>query len=501
MAEGYFDVVLTTNWDALLERALAELVQQEEYKVLIRGEIPDDLVADHLLSPIPRIKVVKLHGDIVSRILLMRDEETRSFSNKLAESLGRLLEGDVVVAGSSLQDMDLLEMLFTRAGKGGSLTFVSPRPPRPQSASELLIQRSAASAITGPDGDFDRFLATLNLEIQRLAAPANLDTRLRVEDSILAKEERGRGYINYTTISELVELFSHKVLAHKPDLLMFVNDPAAPGGMELKKRMLGHVKGVPIDEMIIKGRGRSRSWKRRVLGARRPDDEVRHVFILDAITFSGNTLRLAAKTARGWFPNAVVRIGVLVVSQHLLDTLSALAADDPVKRIVYQTVTDRFEIFFPWGVTQTTGDFQRRFMGVTEERIVQINRRPWGAIEILADEEVCSVRLLTIEADEKLSFQRHLCRDELFVALDDKIGLDVAAADLSAGTSEFDPQIKSLILEKGDYILVPRGIRHRTKASKERVRLLEVGFGVYDQVHDIERLVDTFDRLKANGSV
>ena len=34
----------------------------------------------------------------------------------------------------------------------------------------------------------------------------------------------------------------------------------------------------------------------------------------------------------------------------------------------------------------------------------------------------------------------------------------------------------------------------------DRVRLLEVGFGVYDQQYDIERLADDFDRVGADGT-
>jgi hypothetical protein len=32
------------------------------------------------------------------------------------------------------------------------------------------------------------------------------------------------------------------------------------------------------------------------------------------------------------------------------------------------------------------------------------------------------------------------------------------------------------------------------------VRLLEIGFGLYDQVNDIERLQDTFGRVGEDGS-
>ena len=104
-----------------------------------------------------------------------------------------------------------------------------------------------------------------------------------------------------------------------------------------------------------------------------------------------------------------------------------------------------------------------------------------------------------IEAGKKLSFQRHLCRDELFVALDDNIGLDICAEELGRDANQYDEAVKSLILEKGDYVLIPRGVWHRTKASMDRVRLLEIGFGLYDQHSDIERRWDDFEREHKDG--
>jgi mannose-6-phosphate isomerase-like protein (cupin superfamily) len=111
------------------------------------------------------------------------------------------------------------------------------------------------------------------------------------------------------------------------------------------------------------------------------------------------------------------------------------------------------------------------------------------------------VRLLTIEATRRLSFQRHLCRDELFVALDDNIGLDICAEELAVDADPYDEHVKSLILEKGDYVLIPRGVWHRTKASMDRVRLLEIGFGLYDQNYDIERRWDDYERARLDGRV
>lgn len=331
----------------------------------------------------------------------------------------------------------------------------------------------------------------------------------RAEESILAKEKIGVGYINYAGITDLVDHFSLKVRQLAPQLILFIDDPTAPGGMELKRRMVPILgqrgMNVPVRSIEVKGKG-SRSFGR---GAVLPDlsdlpmDQIHDVLILDAITFSGNTLDLARKAFRAEYGHVSVKLGVLVIAQQLNEKQEALAKTDPTAKYLSEVVTDRHEIFFPWGVTQTTAEFKRVFEGATEDskREVTIAKRPWGTIEILVDEEISSVRFLTIEADQKLSFQRHLCRDELYVALDDNIGLDICAEDIPKNADPYGEDIKSLILEKGDYVFIPRGVWHRAKASKDRARILEVAFGLYSQDHDIQRRWDVWERERKNGAV
>jgi len=279
--------------------------------------------------------------------------------------------------------------------------------------------------------------------------------------------------------------------------------------MELQRRMvpLLHQDGrkIPINTIRVEGTHDSRMHGRAVKTdlTKIPMDGIKKVLLLDAITFSGNTLKLARDALKSAFPHVAVKLGVLVISQQLIEQQKKLSHSQPDAEYLSQVVTDRYEIFFPWGVTQTTSTFDRTFEGATEDgrRHVSIIKRPWGTIEVLVREELASVRLLTIEASHKLSFQRHLCRDELFVALDDNIGLDVCAEDLERPGNEYSEHIKSLILEKGDYVLVPRGVWHRTKASMDRVRLLEIGFGLYDQDGDIERRWDDYEREHSDGRI
>ncbi len=143
--------------------------------------------------------------------------------------------------------------------------------------------------------------------------------------------------------------------------------------------------------------------------------------------------------------------------------------------------------------------FPKKPRYTASSQLGQIEKRAWGALEVLANDEFCSVRHLSLEATTKLSFQRHFCRDELYVALDDHIGLKIAVNMEDDEFDEFSPKIHSITLEKGDYVLIPRGVWHRPEAYMNRVRILEISFGVYDQVSDIERFADDYARESRDG--
>jgi mannose-6-phosphate isomerase-like protein (cupin superfamily) len=57
---------------------------------------------------------------------------------------------------------------------------------------------------------------------------------------------------------------------------------------------------------------------------------------------------------------------------------------------------------------------------------------------------------------------------------------------------------------KGDYMLIPRGVWHRMGTVEnwdQPARVLEVSFGEYDQVGDIERKDDRYGRVHLDGSI
>lgn len=503
--QGYFSTIITTNFDCLLERALAKYLVPEKYKVLVRGEVPDDVIAEFLATPIrDHVRIVKLHGDLSSRVFFFQDDDLFSVKEQLNKQMSSLLEHDFIVVGHQAKDLDILNV--TLATHKGRPYYVNPTEPKQDDTFSQFVRTRNGAYIDGEHGKFDVFFRDLNLSVQRKFVASKQGEKERIESQILEKQEKGACYINYSNLNHMVEGYAAKIRSFRPDLLLFINDPSAPGGMELRRRLLHVLKDIHIATIRIEGEGDTRTLNRSVRSecpVLPPETPVEKILILDAISFSGNTLKLAREKVQEWFPDALIRTGVMIVDDALLRKTQDRG--HPLSQLLHHTKTDRHEIFFPWGVTQATSSCVRESSGLDGTYPIRVDKRPWGTIEILADSVHCSVRILTVEADKLLSFQRHLCRDELFVSIDENIGLEICSSELS----DFDPsknelveleEIKSLVLEKGDYILLPRGIWHRFKASKERVRLLEVSFGLYDQNHDIERLHDAYGRTNQDGA-
>lgn len=518
VTEGYVDTIITTNWDCLVEQALYGMMSPDKVRVLVRGDMPDDRIAEYLEHPRTPVTVVKIHGDLIAGVFYIVPNETSKFSPSLKAALTKKVSGTTIFVGQGLADNDLMSLVLDRKNHKPLYYAKVEGSPATESVNRIRemggrILEGKLSSVTAASvqidvGDFDNFFTqlTLALQLKELQNPTRLAVLREAEQSILEKEKSGRRYFNYHDIGTLVDRFYLRLKQNTPSLVFFVNDPSAPGGMEVMRRLVQRLKndGIATGDIRVEGEGNSRVFHREAhdIETTSAVADIRTIFVVDSITFSGNTLQLAKKKIQEAYPAATVHAAVLVISQHLLAKQNKPGAATLVD--FHESVTDRPEVFFPWGVTQTTSDFDRTFKGGdgdrTDDRVVQVRKRPWGTIEILADNERTSVRLLTIEAAHALSFQRHLCRDELFVALDDNIGLEVCTDDETGPPSnKFDPRVKSLILEKGDYILIPRGTWHRTKASMDRVRLLELGFGLYDQSSDIQRIDDRYGRLGAGG--
>lgn len=111
-------------------------------------------------------------------------------------------------------------------------------------------------------------------------------------------------------------------------------------------------------------------------------------------------------------------------------------------------------------------------------KIIQDNR-PWGNFIQYAHNETCTVKIITVNPQQMLSKQLHQKRDELWVALD--AGLQVEIDD------------KLFQSKPGDVFVIMKNTKHRLSSPKKKGRVLEISFGNFDEA-DIQRFEDIYGR-------
>lgn len=106
--------------------------------------------------------------------------------------------------------------------------------------------------------------------------------------------------------------------------------------------------------------------------------------------------------------------------------------------------------------------------------------RPWGNFRQYANNEDCTVSMMTVLPGQRLSLQSHTGRAELWIVIDD------------GSTVQVGDDIREY--KAGDEIWIPVNERHRLSNKGDKpVRVLEVAFGNWQQ-EDIKRYEDDYKR-------
>ncbi|HID61184.1 MAG TPA: VWA domain-containing protein [Anaerolineae bacterium] len=173
--EGFFDIIFTTNLDPFLENSL-EAANFTGFEVLICGEdalgrmdqmdILSPGSGHRLESAQPRVRIVKLHGDVHSRSFAFTPGEISLFGSDGERVLRRYLSRDLIIVGHGPRDYDINRAIER---EGGSIWYINQSPP---SMDDLVYQAmrargTQANVISGEFGLFDRFFEILHGELMR----------------------------------------------------------------------------------------------------------------------------------------------------------------------------------------------------------------------------------------------------------------------------------------------------------------------------------------------
>ena len=127
--------------------------------------------------------------------------------------------------------------------------------------------------------------------------------------------------------------------------------------------------------------------------------------------------------------------------------------------------------------------------------------RPWGNFRTYADNEPCTVKLLTIEPGQALSLQYHNQRAQRYIIID-RIYIEWADSPLPDGMGNdeakdwFRQHRRASMCYMGDELLFGERVIHRPSNHGDKpVRFAEVAYGINDE-DDIVRLDDRYGRAE-----
>ncbi len=105
-------------------------------------------------------------------------------------------------------------------------------------------------------------------------------------------------------------------------------------------------------------------------------------------------------------------------------------------------------------------------------------KRPWGDFKQFVLNKKCTVKILSLNHNQELSLQIHKKRTEMWYFLDKAI--------VQLGKKRMKVSI-------GDIIKIKKMVPHRIIAGKNKVQVLEISFGKFDEKDEI-RLEDIYGR-------
>lgn len=106
--------------------------------------------------------------------------------------------------------------------------------------------------------------------------------------------------------------------------------------------------------------------------------------------------------------------------------------------------------------------------------------RPWGYYQILNNTDNHKTKYLYVEAENRLSYQKHKYRSEHWFII--------------SGTPLITIDGYSKIFYPGESVDIQAGSLHRIAAANSAVEFIEVQTGTYFGEDDIERIEDDYER-------
>ncbi len=107
------------------------------------------------------------------------------------------------------------------------------------------------------------------------------------------------------------------------------------------------------------------------------------------------------------------------------------------------------------------------------------NKRPWGTFRRFTNNELSTIKIITVNPGQELSLQYHKYRSEFWRVL--------------KGRPQITLGNKTINAKEGDEFFIPKRRKHRIAAKRSKVEILEISFGKFSE-DDVVRLEDKYGR-------
>jgi len=106
--------------------------------------------------------------------------------------------------------------------------------------------------------------------------------------------------------------------------------------------------------------------------------------------------------------------------------------------------------------------------------------RPWGFFRRFTNNTLSTVKIISVKPNEELSLQSHNKREEFWRVI--------------KGDGIFEIGDKKYIVEIGFENYIPLQVKHKMKAGRDGMEVLEISLGEFDE-NDITRYEDKYGRV------
>lgn len=159
--ERFFPIILTTNFDTLLEQALDGVgVKLGDYRVTT---FSDRYPISTSTGGSEMVHIIKLHGDVASKVVHFTPDSVQEALGSSRSFIKSELSGDMILAAHRIDDDPINQWLGHRRDR--ELWWVNAEPPNDFQRFETF--GAERNEIVGDVGDLNNFFFQLALRLQR----------------------------------------------------------------------------------------------------------------------------------------------------------------------------------------------------------------------------------------------------------------------------------------------------------------------------------------------